>query len=380
MEFLTLELRPLLQSCNAFIAMRKDLNLKDVQIKLSKNNIALVFKDYSINFSLPFIRIVPTSLSMLIIRDNWLCFRLQTAPLESVFGSFSTEVVTGSNKSLQLTSCSQPILEDIKLLFKASECVVSCACCKNIISRATAFKRILPLPDIQCSPDEWFCCKHNSDNIIKDIETQESDYLYGSYFALLCKSIFISSLHIDNKTLTCDKCFLHIGTLYSCNLFKIWNCCVDYKPQNETLSTVNATDPLNDFLTFIKDSLSDILGEEIILQTSIGKQTHYLLIKPMDRALNLITEPSSNNYQTISDTDTSISLQQKCVAKVLYKYDTNEITSTNNYWNIEYHEVSLPMIEAGLKHLLSSTKRLPHNYRNVADYFLGYIVLRENVN
>lgn len=376
MELITLELRPRLQSCNAFIAMRKDLDLKNVQVKLSENNIALIFKDCSLNFSLPFIKIVPTSLSVLSVRNNWICFRLQTAPLASVFGSFSTEVVTDSNKVVQLTSCLQPILQDIKLLFKASECIVSCACCKNIISKPTAFKRILPLPDIQCSPDEWFCCKHSSDNIVKNIETQESDYLYGSYFTLLHKSIFMNSLHIDNKTLTCDKCFFHIGTLHSCNLFKIWNCCVDYKPQNDTLSTVNATNPLNDFLIFIKDSLSDILGEEIILQTAIGKQTHYLLIKPMDRKLNLITEP----YQVINDTDASISLQQKYVAKVLYKYDTNKIASTNNHWNIEYHEVGLPMIEAGLKHLLSSTKRLPQNYRNVADYFLGYIVLRENVN
>lgn len=376
MELITLELRPRLQSCNAFIAMRKNLNTKDVRVKLSENNISIVFKDYSINFLLPFIKIIPTSLSMLSIRNNWLCFRLQTMPLESVFGSFSTEVVTGSNKSLQLISCPKLILEDIKLLFKASEYIVSCACCKNAISKTIAFKRILPLPDIQYSPDEWFCCNHNSNNIVKNIETQESDYLYGSYFTLLHKNIFISSLHVNNKTMTCDKCFLHIGTLYSCNLFKIWNCCVEYKSQ-DSLNTVDATDPLSDFLMFIKDSLNDILGEEIILRTSIGKQTHYLLIKPMDRALNLITEPC---HQTISNVNTSITLQQKCVVKVLYKYNTNEITSTDNHWNIEYHEVGLPMIEAGLKHLLSSTKRLPHHYRNVEDYFFGYIVLRENVN
>ncbi|EFN77356.1 uncharacterized protein LOC105189693 [Harpegnathos saltator] len=374
MEFITLELRPRLQSCNAFIAMRKDLDLKDVQVKLSESNIALVLKDHNMDFSLPFIKIVPTSLSMLSIRNNWICFRLQMMPLNSVFGSFSVEVLTDSNKSAQLT-CSQPILEDIKLLFKASECIVLCACCKNVISKPTTFKRALPLPDIQCSPDEWFCCKHSSNDIV-NIETQKSDYLYGSYFALLHKNIFINNLRIDNKTLTCDKCFLHIGALYSCNLLKLWNCCVDYKPQDDTLSIVNATNPLDDFLIFIKDSLTNILGEEIILQTSIGKQTHYLLIKPMDRELNLITEP----YHQIINTDAPISLQQKCVAKVLYKYDTSKIANTNNHWNVEYHEVSLPMIEAGLKHLLSSTERLPHNNRNIADYFLGYIALRENVS
>jgi len=87
----------------------------------------------------------------------------------------------------------------------------------------------------------------------------------------------------------------------------------------------------------------------------------------MDCKLNLITEP---DHITVCDTDI-ISLQQKCAAKVLYKYETNKITVITNCY-----EVGLPIIEAGLNYLLSSTKRLPHIYRTAATgYFLGYIVL-----
>lgn len=377
MELITVELRPRLQSCNVFIAVKKNITLRNVRVELSENNIALVLKDCkycTINFSLPFVKVIPTSLSMLSIKNNWICFRLQTAPSESVFGSFSTEVVTDLNKSVKQTTCSQPILEDIELLFKASECSILCACCKNVISEPVTFKRVLPFPDAEYDLDEWFCCKHSSNTIANNLEPNISDYLYGSYFSMLHKNIFRNNLHINNKTLSCNKCLLHIGTLCTYNLYKIWNCCVDYKPQNNTLNVVSATNPLNDFLILVKNSLSEILGEEIILQTSVGKHTHYLLIRPMDCKLNLFTE---SNHSVISDT---ISLQQKCVAKVLYKYDTNEVTTTTNYSNVKYHEVGLPIMEAGLKHLLSSTKRLPHVYRTVTSYLLGYILLQEVIN
>ncbi|GAB1861901.1 E3 ubiquitin-protein ligase E3D [Camponotus japonicus] len=369
MEFITLELRPRLQSCNAFIAVRKDLCLKNVRIKLMESNIILVLEDCRINLSLPSVKIVPTSLSTLNVINNWICFRLQTAPLKSVFGSFSTEIITHTNTSVQSSNSLQSFLDNIKLLFKTSECIILCTCCKNVLSKSINFKRFLSLPDLEYDPNEWFCCKHSS-NVITNVQLQESDYLYGSCFSVLHKNIFENNVHIDNKALICNKCLLHIGTPHAYSLFKIWNCCVDYKPQSSALNTINATDPLNDFLLLIKDSLSEILGEEIILQTSVGKQIHCLLIKPMDCKLNLITEP---NHKVMNDIDT-IFLQQKCVTKVLYKYGTNKITNTN-YSNIKHIEVGLSIIEAGLNYLLLSTKRLPHVYRTITDCFLGYIVL-----
>lgn len=375
MELITLELRPRLQSCNIFISVRKDLCLRNVQIKLLESNLILTVEDCSMNFSLPSIKVIPTSLSTLSIINNWIYFRLQTAPLESAFGSFSTEVLTNLNKSIRLSTYSQPILDNIKLLFETSKCNILCACCKNVISNSISFKRFLPLPDTEYDPDEWFCCKHSC-NVANNMQPQESDYLYGSCFSVLHKNIFGNNVCINSKTLTCNKCLLHIGTFHAYSLFKIWNCCVDYKPQNNVLSTISATDPLSDFLILVRDSLSEILGEEIVLQTSVGKQAHCLLIKPMDCKLNLITEPD----KTVCDTDI-ISLQQKCTAKVLYKYEINKVTIITNYLNVKYHEVGLPVIEAGLNYLLLSTKRLPHIYRTAATgYFFGYIALQEIAN
>lgn len=378
-----------MQSCNVFISIRKDLCLKDVRVKLLESDVVLIVDDCSINFSLPSVKVIPTSLSMLSIINSWLCFRLQTAPLESAFGSFGTEVLANSDKSARPSAghSPQPVLNDIKSLFETSECTILCACCKNVISRSIGFKRFLPLPDADYDPGEWFCCKHNAGcNVVpaSGVRPQrESDYLYGSCFSVLHRSIFAKGgICADSKTLTCNKCLLHIGTIHAYSLFKVWNCCVDYKPRNDGLPIVNATDPLDDFLTLVKDSLGEILGEEIALETSVGKQTHRLLIKPMDCKLNLITEP---DRITVCDTDvpttTTVALQRKCAAKVLYKYETNEVTIIANYFNVKCHEVGLPIMEAGLNYLLSSTKRLPPIYRTAATgYFLGYIVLQEKTN
>ncbi|XP_011876248.1 PREDICTED: uncharacterized protein LOC105566673 [Vollenhovia emeryi] len=379
MELITLELRPRLQSCNVFISIREDLRLRNVRVRLLESNVVLTVEDRSVSFSLPSAKVIPSSLSTLSIVDNWICFRLQTAPSESAFGSFSTEVITDLNKSARASTYSRTILDDVKLLFETSKCAILCACCKSVVSESIGFKRFLPLPDTEYDPDEWFCCKHSCDAAPSSVQPRETDYLYGSCFSVLHRSVFGDNVRVENKTLTCNKCLLHLGTFHAYSLFKVWNCCVDYKPQNDALSIVRATDPLSDFLTLVRDSLSEILGEEIVLQTSVGKQAHCLTIKPMDCKLNLITEPDD---KAACDTDTAtVSLQQKCAAKVLYKYETNKVTIVANYLNVKYHEVGLALIEAGLKYLLSSTKRLPHIYRTAGtDYFLGYIVLQEIAN
>lgn len=303
------------------------------------------------------------------------------APFRSVFGSFNTEIITDSctenSSTIESVAHSPPILDDVKSSFESSECNILCTRCKDTISRSINFKRFLPLPDTEYDPDEWFCCKDTSKIVPSGIRSRETDYLYGSYFSALHRDIFVTNVQTDENTLICSKCSSHLGMLYANNLFKIWNCCIDYEPCNGAGSTVSATDPLADFLTLVKVSLmneSRAQSEEITLRT--GKRpVHCLRVRPMDRKLSLMTEPGDG---IVHDTDTIV-LQRKYVAKVLYEYRTNDTISTINDTNTTYHEVNLSMIEAGLKYLLSSTKRLPHIYRTAAaaNCFFGYIDLQE---
>ncbi|XP_011349211.1 uncharacterized protein LOC105286170 isoform X2 [Ooceraea biroi] len=323
MEFITLELRPRLQSCNVFIAVREEFrSKKNIEIKLLESNVILVLERNSVKFSLPFVKVIPTSLSALNVTGNWISFRLQMAPLESVFGSFNTEIVTDSSRTVERSvTRSPPLLDDIKLLFESSGCNILCTCCKSVISKSISFKRFLPLPDTEYDPDEWFCCRHTSKSVPRssDVQPRETDYLYGFCFSVLHESIFADNV-------------------------QVWNCCIDYKPCSGASSTVNATDPLGDFLMLVRVSLSEARGAvgeagEIILQTSHGRRSHWLWIRAMDRKLSLMTEPSHGvSHDTNTDT---IFLQQKYVAKVLYKYGASGVTttaSTIDNTDATYHE------------------------------------------
>lgn len=89
----------------------------------------------------------------------------------------------------------------------------------------------------------------------------------------------------------------------------------------------------------------------------------------MDWQLNLMVEPRE------ADDDDVISLQNVSVVKVLYKYQTSETTSNDE--STKHCEVGLPVIEAGLKYLLLSTKRFPQAYRVASDYYIGHVRLEE---
>ncbi|KAF3422497.1 hypothetical protein E2986_02780 [Frieseomelitta varia] len=304
-ESMTLELRPRLQICNAFIHLNKEVNLTAVKVKLSKENIEITIENKTVIFLMKFIKLIPDSLSALDVTKNWICFR---------------------------------------------KCHIMCTFCKNILSKDMYIKRILPVPDMNCDPSEWFCCKHNH---------SKSDIFYGSFFFIIHASLFNHNLKVEENVVICSKCLHYLGKIHTDNSFKLWNCSVDYNSlSNSTIK--NATDPFNDFLLAIKTSMTGILGEEIILQYFMGKETHSLTIKPMDWHLNLMIEPKDILCNNI------VTLQRASVVKVLYKYETNKNTPDS---------VNKTYCEAGLEHLLTSTKRFPQVYRTAIDYNVGYICL-----
>ncbi|XP_076224728.1 uncharacterized protein LOC116430067 isoform X2 [Nomia melanderi] len=119
-------------------------------------------------------------------------------------------------------------------------------------------------------------------------------------------------------------------------------------------------------------SMTGIIGEEIVLQSSVDKDTHCLTLKPMDWNLNLMVEPKAILNNDI------ITLQKVSIVKVLYKYETNKCITDSS--NKTYREVGLSVIKTGLEHLVSSTKRFPQSYRVASDYYIGHIYLEKPTN
>ncbi|XP_054000493.1 uncharacterized protein LOC128887975 [Hylaeus anthracinus] len=365
-QSITLELRPRLQICNAFIHLQKEVNSAKVRIKLLEESIEITIENKTVKFLTKFIKLIPNSLSALNVVNDWICFRVQTGS-NSIYGSFQTEILI--NSTAMITSIKFP-LENTELL-NTSDCNILCTYCKTILSKKIVVKRVLPIPDAKYDPNEWFCCNHNHDNITQNLVPLESDIFYGPLFFVIHASLFNNNLKIDGNTIICNRCLQYLGKVDTNTSLKLWSCSIDYNLLSNS-TTKNATDPFTDFLIAIKTSMTGMLGEEIILQSSMGKDIHSLILKPMDWHLNLMIEP-----KTISHNNT-ITLQTISIVKVLYKYKTSK--SIVDFTNQTYCEVGFLVIKAGLEHLLLSTKRFPQFHRAASDYYIGHIYLEKPAN
>lgn len=358
---ITLELRPRLQICNVSIHLKKKVNSTGVTIKLSKESIKITIENNTKTFLTKFVKLIPDSLSTLDIKNNWICFRVQTIS-DPVFGSFKTQIITNSTFDVNSLNDSFKTIE----LFNTGKCHIMCASCKNILSKDMYIKRILPVPDMYYDSSEWFCCKHNYSNIMHNLIPSDSDIFYGPLFFIIHANLFNHNLKIDENIAICNRCLQYLGKILTDNSLKLWNCAVDYNLLSNSQSKT-ATDPFNDFLLAMKTSMTGMFGEEIILQCFIGKEIHSLILKPMNWHLNLMIEPKE-----MSD-DNIVTLQRISVVKVLYKYETskNIIDSVNK----SYCEVSFSIIRAGLEYLLTSTKRFPRSHRTASGCYIGHICL-----
>lgn len=363
MESVTLELRPRLRSCNVFISVRNMVDLDTIQLRLNEDIITFKIDDTVNKLLLSFVKILPNSLCLLKVSGNWISFRIQTKPFDSKFGSFETEIVAVSDVQ---SGTAKSNVKHVELPLKEHNYVLHCTHCENVISNTVHFKKVLPLPSSDCDPNEWFCCQHNGNEYSTLLNPRESDYFYGAYYCILHKNIFKANLKL-NETVVCNRCLSVLGMLRDDNSVKIWNCCVKYKLLNEPFLTHKASDPLDDFILITKSFMDDIANGQFLLEASTTNGTHYMLIQPMDRQLEVLVEPDSVNDNNL------IHLRQTYVTKVLYKYGENKTELACNTTQLQYCQVALPIMLAGIEHLLSSTKRFPPAYRVVDKLHVGYI-------
>ncbi|KAI4502503.1 hypothetical protein M0802_002415 [Mischocyttarus mexicanus] len=360
MELITIELRPRLQSCTVFLFMKNSITLDEIKIKLLEASIMLSIGNNVTYITLPNIKIIPTSLSSLNVMDKWVCFRLHTQPSDSEFGSFQREVITNVKSQINHLENKK------KILLKNTKSTILCKCCKTVISKEITFQRVLPFPNIDFDPSDWFCCSKTDINLALLLHPNELDVFYGPFFVILHNSIFYNYRQME-KDILCNRCLLNIGVQNDINSFKIWDCCVDYNLKTDQIIIQEASNPLHDFITIIKSFIRNNTFGEIILECLLAKRSHYMVIKPMDMRLGILTE---NN---IKSNDDKINLKENFVTKVLYKYGTDKIIIPEDSINTKNYEVSLFVIEAGFNYLLLSTKRFPKNFKTIEDYYIGYI-------
>ncbi|XP_033223754.1 uncharacterized protein LOC117177270 [Belonocnema kinseyi] len=359
-EFLgsiTLELRPRLRSCIVFIFIGNN-DPSSIGVKLRENSITITLERTSKSLILPSVKLLPTSLSSLRITNKWISFRVQTNP-EAIFGTFRTEVISAIARSMETENAGRLDLPEI-----GSECLLRCKCCENVITSIIKCNRVLPLPDRDCDPGEWFCCTNSKVDFSKLLRPQETDYFYGPSFCVLHNDV-LKNFKEKSNTILCKRCFTILGLKEDMDSVRIWNCCVERKVGEEEFKSRNQS-PLDEFVLTIKDC-SDVMGEEILLEALEGNTTHYILMKPMEWQLDLLTESNSKWKGDL------IRLQKARVIKVFYTYGESKKSVKNDYVHSKYYFIALPLMLAGIEHLIASTKRFPPAYRTVTQYCVGYV-------
>lgn len=367
MEFTTIELRPRLRACNIFVCLMGNADSSSIQVKLYKDYVTLQVNRNFYNLSLGSVRIIPTSLSSLRVAGSWVSFRIQTSPPDSLYGSFITELVGTSG----LTNDNCFSSSSVELPPKNADLIFLCSGCDNPLTKVINLKKVLPLPNNDCDPADFFCCSHNGQDYSKLLEPRICDYFYGPYFAVLSRESFGEKLKINDESVVCNRCLAVIGTPNSHYSLKIWNCCMEYTRANDhSTVTTKRSNPLADFKAAVKSCCSDgFSNNRILLEAKERGSPHYLLLKPMEWNLDLLVEPGE-----IKDSR-AINLSRKKVVKVLYDYGETKNTLKNDCEDAKRLKIGMKCMLAGIEHLLLSSKRIPPIYRNTDEDHIGYMSL-----
>ncbi|XP_011298496.1 uncharacterized protein [Fopius arisanus] len=369
MESITIEKRPRIQSCNVFISTRNPIESHKMKLSLKNNLIGLKLFNNLFDIDLESLIIIPESLSSLNVSDKYVSFRLQSSPVDSTVGTFSTEVIDSQKIEREIVTEKS----DIQLPPKNTQLSLVCSCCKNILSKSDIiFKRVLPLPSDDCDPSQWFCCSHTGDdfNITTLLQPRDNDFFYGSHYSILSRNIFLDKYKIFGEDIVCNRCLTVLG---SCHLenhgdaIKFWNSSLQFTLKSSPSVYCNETNPWIDFrAAFLHCINDDIFNTEINFLAVEQNRQYLLIIKPVEKNLCLLTESLTSKL-------TKITLVKKFVTKVLYRYEKLQCPVKNNS-DVRICRISVKSMIAGIDNLIISSRRIPPIYRKVeVNYHVGYI-------
>ncbi|KAK0089638.1 hypothetical protein PV325_006348 [Microctonus aethiopoides] len=363
MESITIELRPLIQSCNIFICLEEPTDINLVQICPFKNSLTIKISGEKYTIDLPTVNIVTTSISNLNVFDKWIVFRFQTSPLNSSSGNFATEVV--NNLDAIENDCAESS-EIILLPPKNTPVSLLCYSCDILLSLPNVvFQRIMPLPSTDCEPSEWFCCgDFNYESLLRP---RIPDFFYDSHFFVLNSSIFESNLNVNRKDILCNNCNKILGVTYDECSLKFWSYSIKYQLQPMPAINVESTTPLDDFKLALRKCAGKAAIREIIFVAIEDERQVYLVLKIVDKKLNLLIETG------ISGTG-NVNLEGKMVLKVLYQYPIAVSSELKYLTNAHVCQIALLSLKTGVHYLEHTTERIPPIYNRINDFRVGYIM------
>uniref|UniRef100_A0A2M3Z2G6 E3 ubiquitin-protein ligase E3D n=1 Tax=Anopheles braziliensis TaxID=58242 RepID=A0A2M3Z2G6_9DIPT len=278
-ERVLIELRPRLQSANFFISFRRKFaEIDSTTIDLAHDRLTIGAKGEHEKYEIrvgDFFKLHTQTLSSLVIKNQYLCFRVNTN--ESDFGS---ELLGFQHDG------STPIADDLSRLLcnieSGKRYRLLCNNCRGPMDDATEgilFNRVLELPSEQMDSDDWFCHRHDhqhqqgepqgseqlpheSGDYKSKLEPQRNDLLFGSFYALLHRSV-LPRIHIrNNRFLYCKRCLQYLGTTRkNSSSVKLWYEHIRFQQMdsNEQLvqSLFNTTDSLELFRQLVRKTVRE---------------------------------------------------------------------------------------------------------------------------
>ncbi|XP_035896873.1 uncharacterized protein LOC118505332 isoform X1 [Anopheles stephensi] len=275
---LLVELRPRLQCANFFISFpRKFADIESTTIELATDRITIVMKGERERYEIrtgDYFQLHTQTLSSLVIKNRYICFRVNTN--ESVFGS--ERLSTGQAMQDE---------EPCRLACNVEACKKYRVLCNNcggpLVEQPSdqdepgiSFNRVLELPSEQLDTDDWFCHRHDhhpSDGAQQDascqgessaqlstkFEPQQHDLFYGTFYALLHRSI-LQRVHIRNERFVyCKRCLQYLGTTRkNRSSVKLWYESVRFQPERSIpLALFRADDALELFHHLVRKTVRE---------------------------------------------------------------------------------------------------------------------------
>ncbi|KAJ8964103.1 hypothetical protein NQ314_005128 [Rhamnusium bicolor] len=349
-----LEVRPRLQSVNAFITLLNES--KSITIFLENEDIQITKDGITSTIPCNGMNIMPNSLSSLKIIDNYITFRFATnnSLLESL-GGFKTEF-------LQNTVASIESLSNKPLLSKGINYTIQCINCSKSLNIPIKFQRILPLPSDNADPGDWFCHAHGSqDNI--SLDPKEADIFYTHCYVHINK-INVPNIRGNDKVVVCKFCLNWLGTVFNPNTLRLWFNTVKFLDNNAAISTISLTDVFHSIKDILKHSLYNSIKLMLTCQTSVT-QVDSVLIWIMEKKLQILFDGSGV-------------LKKYDVAKVLFKFSKSDeelFTQWQNDSMVNTVNISKPMILDVLKHLHKFNKAFPLEFSKSNDFSVSYLFM-----
>lgn len=405
-ENILIEHFPRLKCANFSILFNKSFeDVSSVRIHLRPTEIFVNFENNrctTIELSTLSVQIQINSLSLLIVKENLISFRINIA------SGFDEELL-----KLNVKNEAPHQLKRISMSVKPNEEFhIICDNCSGPLSDKLRYRRILELPSENMDSNEWFChkpnqthCNHSTKNPmardydrdhdkqddkssdqfnINTLMPNESDLLFGHFFGLFNRDNFTNiQINSQRKMVHCRRCLNHIGEYLSNDSIKIWNGNIKInRSTGQILQRIfNESDSLFGTFLVIVDRISydyELLGYQTLklLFEALnlkGTQT-YLFIQTMSRNLEL--------YQMSNDTkndanEKKVSLARVDGIKCLFLCEEDTEPTLLEFWqkdvNVVSAQISIEMLNCAVKQLQHLAQYVPEPFRMNNGFCLSYL-------